>query len=71
MDLPFLVSTHGKVAIYLNPQTKCIHNLFELRKLLSIHLTIIYERVIGAQHIGSKYEYMVFIDWYTFWNSDP
>ena len=26
---------------------------------------------IGAQQIGSKYEDMVFIDWYTFWNSDP
>ena len=26
---------------------------------------------IGAQQNGSKYEDMVFIDWYTFWNSDP
>ena len=48
--------------------------LFELRKktvICPFNYQFWKNNWIGAQQIGSKYEDMVFIDWYTFWKSDP
>ena len=70
--------------LFWSPMVKWRYILIHWPRLyITIHIwtqkTVIYSfnyqfwknNWIGAQQIGSKYEDMVFIDWYTFWNSDP
>ncbi len=67
----FCVSTHGQVTIHWPNVYITMHIWTQKTVIYSSNYHLCKNNLIGAQQIGSKYEDMVFIDWYTFWNSAP